>query len=302
MYNCMYNCKLEKFPRSLHQPSLITPVPLVAPPQVRRWNFMKADWDKFKLLTNKAARTLPPLEGTDLDISYKAFCSMLTNAVKQSVPCGYHKNYIPCWDEECQQLYERHTAAISSERSEDTSNILIKRSDEKHQECWIETVESIDFTHSQPKSMHINHLTGKTASKPDKCPVGANVIASQLLQNGRFTNPDRDFSRQVGKEVAELWKVDSKDVNITTGELVEAFKSMKVGKDPGPDDIHPEFLLHAGDAATKWLCQYNVYLFGKMYNPKKSGARQLSSPSRSLTSPRTNLRATGPSILCGTEG
>ena len=67
------------------------------------------------------------------------------------------------------------------------------------------------------------------------------------------------FSRQVGKEVAELWKVVySKDVNMlirfTTEELVEALKSMKAGKAPGPDDIHPEFLLHAGEAVTKWLC------------------------------------------------
>ena len=40
----------------------------------------------------------------------------------------------------------------------------------------------------------------------------------------------------------------------TTKELVEALKSMKAGKAPGPDDIRPEFLLHAGDAATEWLC------------------------------------------------
>ena len=74
-------------------------------------------------------------------------------------------------------------------------------------------------------------------------------------KNGRFDNPDRDFSRQVGKEVGEILKVDSKDVNIstpfTTGELVITLKSMKAGKVPGPDDIHPEFLLHVGDAATK---------------------------------------------------
>ena len=60
---------LEKFPRSQHRPSLITPVPLVAPTTskpVRQWNFRKADWDKFKLLTNKATRTLPALDNTRL--------------------------------------------------------------------------------------------------------------------------------------------------------------------------------------------------------------------------------------------
>ena len=64
----------------------------------------------------------------------------------------------------------------------------------------------------------------------------------------------------VGKVEAEVWKVDSKDVDMstpfTTEELVEALTSMKAGKAPGPDDIHPEFLLHAGDDAIKWQCQY----------------------------------------------
>ena len=186
---------------------------------------------------------------------------MLTNAAKQSVPRSPPKNYIPCWNEECQQLYGHNTATTSSEGSETTANILIKLLDEERQERWIETVESIDFTHSSRKAWHtINCLTGITTSKPDKCLVSAHAIASQVLQNGRFTNPGRDFSTQVRKEVAELWKVDSKDVNMSTPfitwELVEGLKFMKAGKAPGPDDIHPEFLLHAGDAATKWLCQY----------------------------------------------
>ena len=62
---------------------------------------------------------------------------------------------------------------------------------------------------------------------------------------------------QVGNEVVELWKVDSKDVNMstpfTTEELVEALKSMKAGKAPGPE-YPPRVLLHAGDAATESLC------------------------------------------------
>ena len=114
--------------------------------------------------------------------------------------------------------------------------------------------------------------------------MSANAIASQLLQNGRFTNPDRLFSRQVGKEVAELWKVGIKDVNMstqfTTEELLESLKSMKAGKAAGPDDIHPEFLLHAKDAANEWLCQYIMSTCLKDVKSPKSGARQLSSPSQ----------------------
>ena len=85
---------------------------------------------------------------------------------------------------------------------------LIKGLDEKRQERWIETVESIDFTHTSRKAWHtINCL-----------------IAEQLLQNGCFTNLDSDLSSQVWK-VAEQWKGNNKDVNMstpfTTGELVE---------------------------------------------------------------------------------
>lgn len=255
---------LEKFPRTQHRPSLITSVPLVAPTSskpVRRWNFRKADWDKFKLLTNQATQTLPPPDSKDSDSSYKAYCNMLINAAKQSVPRGYQRNYIPCWDEECQRLYEDHTTATSEVESAATANILINYLDEKHQERWLEAVESIDFTHSSRKAWHtINRLTGRSAAKPEKCPVSANAIASQLLQNGHFRNPDRDFSRRVRKEVAQQWKIDRNDVSITssftTEELTEALKSLKAGKAPGPDDIHPEFLLHAGDVASEWLRQF----------------------------------------------
>ena len=68
----------------------------------------------------------------------------------------------------------------------------IKRLDEKRQERWTETVESIDFTHSNRKTQHtINRLTGRTVPKPDKCPVTANAIASQLFQNGRWKSRSR---------------------------------------------------------------------------------------------------------------
>ena len=136
------------------------------------------------------------------------------------------------------------------------------------------------LTHSSRKAWHtIYRLTSRTASIPDRCPVSANAIASQLLQYGRFTNPGSDFSRLVGKEEAELWKVVSKDVNMstpfTTEELVKALKSMKVGKAPGPDDIHPEFLLHAGDI-TLWPsgCVSIWIPVWKDVKSQKSGVRQ----------------------------
>ena len=255
---------LEKFPRSQHRPSLITYSPLVTPTPcrpVRRWNFRKADWDKFNRLTSQGTKSLPAPDSKDLDSSYTAFCNMITNAGKQSIPRGFQRNYIPCWDDECQQLYEDHQSAATKEESDATASNLLARLDEKRQERWIETVEAIDFTHSSRKAWNtVNRLTGRATSKPDACPVSANAIASQLIENGRYPQPDREFSRQVNKDVAELWKCEREDINtttpFTTEEMAEALKRMKAGKAPGPDKIHPEFLLHIGEEANSWLCNF----------------------------------------------
>ena len=55
---------LEKFPRSQHRSSLITPprfAMAVSSMTVKRWNFRKAKWSHYIALTNKFAKTLLPL-------------------------------------------------------------------------------------------------------------------------------------------------------------------------------------------------------------------------------------------------
>ena len=57
---------------------------------------------------------------------------------------GYNKNYIPCWDEECELLYKEH---IDSENAESASTATSLRNvlDEKRRQRWNETVSYIDF-------------------------------------------------------------------------------------------------------------------------------------------------------------
>ena len=74
---------------------------------------------------------------------------------------------------------------------------------------------------------------------------------------------------------------------------------MKVGKATGPDDIHPEFLLHAGDTTNKWLCQYMSTILERCKIPTIWRKATVSTPS--LTSPRTTLRATCPSHCCASH-
>ena len=83
---------LEKFPRSQHQPLLITtPRFAMAVPSmpVKRWNFHKAKSCHYTALTNKFAKTLLPPDSLDVDAAYQDFCNTIKKPAKQTIPRGY---------------------------------------------------------------------------------------------------------------------------------------------------------------------------------------------------------------------
>ena len=81
---------LDKFPRSQHQPSLITPprfAMAVPSMPVKQWNFCKANWSHYIALTNKFAKTLLPPDSLDVDAAYQDFCNTIKKAAKKTIPC-----------------------------------------------------------------------------------------------------------------------------------------------------------------------------------------------------------------------
>ena len=92
---------LGKLPRSQHRPTLITPprfkVPAHSDP-MKRWNFRKADWKRFGLLTGESVEILPPPDTQDIERTYQGFCESLLSAAKQCIPRGRRKNYVPSRD------------------------------------------------------------------------------------------------------------------------------------------------------------------------------------------------------------
>jgi len=101
-----YRRALRKLPGSQHRPSLITPPSLKVPAHgepVKRWNFCKAGWKRFYLLTGESVGRFPPPDTSNIERAYQEFCESLLSAVKQCIPRGRRKNYVlPCWDKECE--------------------------------------------------------------------------------------------------------------------------------------------------------------------------------------------------------
>ena len=79
---------LDKFPRSQHRSSLITPprfAMAVPSMSVKRWNFRKAKWSHYIALTNKFAKTLLPPDSLDVDAAYQDFCNTIKKAAKKTI-------------------------------------------------------------------------------------------------------------------------------------------------------------------------------------------------------------------------
>ena len=82
-------CVHEKFPRSQHRPSRITPprFSMTVPSMpVKQWNFCKAKWSHYIALMNKFAKTLLLFDSLDVDAAYQDFCNTIKKAAKKTIP------------------------------------------------------------------------------------------------------------------------------------------------------------------------------------------------------------------------
>ena len=203
-----YRCVLEKFPRSQHRPSLITPPRLslsVPGRPVKRWNFRKANWSHYKSLTNKLARNLPSPDSTNMDQAYQDLCNTLSKAAKKAIPRSRRNTYIPCWDAKCETLYQTFLQSPAEGQSNRAATALITWLDKKRRDRWSKAVQNIDFSHLSRKAWStINNLTGRLRHSPRNCPVSANAIAAQLVKNGKYEGVDRKSSRLISQEASDL--------------------------------------------------------------------------------------------------
>uniref|UniRef100_H3AFP9 Endonuclease/exonuclease/phosphatase domain-containing protein n=1 Tax=Latimeria chalumnae TaxID=7897 RepID=H3AFP9_LATCH len=244
------------FPHSHHRPVLLKGTPLLVPTPslpAKRWNFCKVDWDRFSNLTDDIASTLPPPDSTDINNSYLAFCNGISAASNSYIPWGIRKTFIPGWDPECKHLYDTFRNAPNEEEASNIASQLNKTQKTR----WQETVESINFTHSSQKAWQtINHLTGKSA-KQEPYPVTPDDIARTIINNGKYPHPDRAFSRLANAKLKEARHMPSADLGLTQKfsslEFKTALGTLKHGKAPGPNNVHPEQVTHASPLLQDWL-------------------------------------------------
>jgi len=229
---------------------------------VKHWNFRKADWKRFCLLTGESVERLPPPDPPDIESAYQDFCESLLSAAKQCIPRGRRKNYVPCWDKECETPYCSIIRAPVGTASDRATSSLLSRLQQKKQERWEEAVNSIDFSHFSHKAWKtINKLTGRSGRSSCACPISANSITSQLVKNGAHKTSDREPTRLINKQLSDLWKIPTPEGHsicktFRPEKFAAALRRLKPGKSLGLNSIFPEFVLHARSALKSWFCDF----------------------------------------------
>ena len=128
---------LDKFPRSQHRPSLITPTRFataVSSMPVKRWNFLKAKWSHYIALTNKFAKTLLLPDLLDVDAACQDFCNTIKKVAKKTIPRGYRNNYIPRWNAEYESLYKTFLQSPRGDESSLAATALLAKLDIKRRD------------------------------------------------------------------------------------------------------------------------------------------------------------------------
>ena len=121
------------------------------------------------------------------------------------------------------------------------ANKLLEYLNSKRKAAWKGKVENTDMKHSSRKAWAtINKLNDRKNISPNPDSINPNAGASCLMQNGKFKQPNREFTRNVNRQLKMEWNSPSADQDLCndflTNQVMAAIKTLKAGKARGPDN------------------------------------------------------------------
>ena len=141
----------------------------------------------------------------------------------------------------------------------------------------------------------INKLTGKSRRSSRLCPVSANSIASQLVENGAHKTGGRESTRLINKQLSDLRKNQTPEGHSISEpfrpeEFAAALRRLKPGTSRGLDFIFREFILHTLSALKFWFCDFLNSCMRQLKIPKiwrRALVVAIPKPEKSLGDPKS---------------
>ena len=243
-----------------------------------RWNYKKADWNKFSELTDNFTESLETT-GNNINKIAANFNQSILNAAKETIPRGARKNYKPYWTEELQDLEEEISKTRDDVESNPTveNNIAHKACSAKYKKTyiqaarksWREKTESLNMENDGNKlwklAKALNNEDTRNASicihQGQEMHTGrraANCLVDHYEEVSNIVIPEIN-KREVHEERRNIDpsgpEEDYMNKPFNMRELQEALNALKGKKSPGPDKLTNEMLLHMGKSAKSKLLE-----------------------------------------------
>lgn len=224
-------------------------VPIVHSIPKPRWNFQKANWQKFSKELDNNLRYVAPLPS-----SYDSFVDAVSKAAKKSIPRGFRRIYIPGWNEDCENIFNEFKETQNPSKANDLMNLL----NEQRRKKLNSLTEGLNITHSSRKAWtFINKLgVDSNTKKRATTRITPNNVASRLLSISKATLSDKNkgkFKHELKFRKQKLTPHNIYSSVFSIEELSFVLKEMKVRKAAGFDNIYPEMLKNCGPLAKEWL-------------------------------------------------
>lgn len=300
--------------------------------QRNHWNFRKANWGKYKDLTNSTIFNVP--QTNNIDSNWNNFANDILSAAKQSIPRGKVKKYTPFFSHNSDNieplLKKREVLSNNltntnneSNRSElNKVNAEIKRKYTllKRQK-WNELCTALDsrtpdsklwklvknIEKSQPQTESCNTILAPDGSIPRSRKEAADILGQHYSNISKlpFTALDKPIARRARNLAHQHRNKRAKNPLFSNlfspQELELAIGNLNLSKSPGPDGIYGHMILHLGERARKRLLDIINLSWAKGRLPrnwKKATIIPIRKPDKNANSPESHRPISLTSIPC----
>lgn len=243
----------EPIPKTQHRPIICIASAILEPEQVpfkRRFNFKKAEWNRFKENLDAEVREITPQPE-----NYESFIELVRKISRKCIPRGCRTQYIAGLTKDTKPLLNRYQKLFEKDPfAEDTVEAgedLMRSIADGRTQKWRNMMENLDMKVNSRRAWKLlKNLSGDPKkTKENFTEVTADQVATQLLRNGKIRGRQsrQPLVRDEKNEDQYLREPFSMD------ELNTAVKDMKINKAPGIDDLRTEQIKNFGDITLQWL-------------------------------------------------
>uniref|UniRef100_A0A0B7BSI4 Reverse transcriptase domain-containing protein n=1 Tax=Arion vulgaris TaxID=1028688 RepID=A0A0B7BSI4_9EUPU len=272
---------LDQLAGSDHRPVKLAVNVAYSPQQPKllpRWNYKRADWGKFALLTDLYCEPLN-IRKSMLKAGVADFNKALQKAATESIPRGARPNYSPFWTDELEQLEVELTKARNIAEIERTTeaNIKLKATsarykrtlNENARNSWIEKTQSLNLDRDGNKLWKLaralnqenkyKHTITKQNDEQLSGKQAANILSGHFTQVNHIDVPEEREEtikeELMAHDLIQGPPEEHMTTKFTIHELEKALRSLKKRKSPGNDGITNEMIIEMGRQAKKKLLE-----------------------------------------------